>query len=233
MGFDWNSFSASSPINYSQLGSAMELLSKTSKVHEERDLAFVSPKVLKTLINTLQGYQPPFPSPIVKKYNWMQVDYGTNKNDNDIFKGHGDIVVIYRLLKHRIQIARKMQWSVTVGFDERLLPPPINQNQTEYKELANIFASQIRDKQIHLDPIPEEYVMVDDIPSNQDDPSKSKVGNLILTAYSLADGRDYAKLKAAWTADPADYIPKSEHGQTIPGYNPPDGYIRVTTIKPA
>lgn len=233
MAFSWTSFSATNKINYSQLGNVMELLSQTAKVHEERDLASVPPLTLRELINTPQAYQAPFPAPPATKYNWMQVDYGANDNQTDPFKNLGDIVVVYRLLKHRLKIApaNKMQWSVTVGFDARLLPPPSNLIQQPYAELANVFAGQIKRKMSQLVPVPTEFLMVDDIPSTSDDPAKSKVGKLILTAYSLADGVAYSDLKATWAAD-SQYVPKSEHNETIPGHNPRNSFVRVTRFAP-
>ncbi len=224
MGFDWQLYNKTKPIDHLRLSMVSTMLIQTAKVHS-RDLMNITPARLLDTINFEE-----FDDTKAAKYNWTQVHYGTNDNKDALFANKGDIVVVYRLMQHRKYEpgVMRMQWSATMGFDYHLLSDPSSPG-SDYVVLANYFAEGIR-KFITANGL-KEIVMIDDAPPlpGGDDPSKSMVAQLIKIAEANSATTAYKYLQAAWSAAGQAYHPVTKENIQIPGY--PTGVV-VRTITP-
>lgn len=227
--FVWKLYNSANNIDVNALFATTNLLSQTAQVHRNRDLAVVTAGQLLNLINTKSTNGGGVPA-----LNWMMVDYGTNNiPSGGQFSGKGDIVIVYRLMLHRIRLRHvgRMQWSVTVGFNTDLLPAVNSANIAPYVTLADIFAQRIRLSLASINPSRKEFIMIDDYkaafpPGNQRD---SKVGLLIDEARRYSNDNNYPSLKSTWNNVLED-IPVSVANEKYKGYKNGDTKMWVTTV---
>lgn len=236
MSFTFTRYDSSNPrMNATLLNDVKGLLIATAPFHHVRDLT-----------DDTNNNGRPFPDPYLldlinqnrtgdvngSGYNWMKVDYGTNDNTHRDFMNKGNVVIIYRLMQHRKRLVGRMQWSLTVGFDQSLLPDPDGSNQTEnvYLQFAEILAGQIRKFRDDANLQPIDFIMIDDMPESGVLPSVSKVQTLLEIAFKYsADGAHHPDLYSRWNSR-TEHIPHSEVGVRYYGYKKTDNDMIVTTI---
>lgn len=166
----------------------------------------------------------------VQGRNWLKMHCRYN-NDNL------DIAICYHLLKHR-----GYKWSVSVGFNQGLLPQPDLQNLGDVEDPLNpyvvlaLFLGKIIKDDLHgFTPRHRELWMVDDIGTQADgsEPEmkqrKTPIGELNWTFMKSNLVRNQVGGTISGQKEPK---PIGPHGYPIPGYGRPyDTYVYVQEVR--
>ena len=147
MPYTWKLFSNHDPIELSESSQVMGLFLQTTTEHSDRDFGRLSPSTFQNTINTGVAVRPH------PKTSWTRVSCA--------FNGNGMVIaIVYRYIKHR------KEWSVSVGFDQSLLPPPSpgnNTNEGQYLTFANVLEKQIKADLTAIDNRIDSFIMIDDV----------------------------------------------------------------------
>ena len=116
----WTLFQVGHVAKPSDVLSIMSLLGQTSTILAGQ-MATMVPTVLLNKINKARlgapGSQPlPTPAPYAGGYNWMKASVGYDSSSTAI------VAILYHLQRHRLYANNLGYWSVTVGFEQSLLP---------------------------------------------------------------------------------------------------------------
>lgn len=174
MGLAWNLYDSGKKIGIQQMYDVLSVLCRTAKVHRERDLVNVPVDRLMKIVNEKES-----------GHNWIKMDCGLNAS------GKVDAVIVYHLLKHRERNpgVGAMQWSITVGFESSLVPPPGNGDANDFDNPYVLWALEISDRVTQFanscNPKVKTFVWIDDdIQESVVNLRKTPIGELAWTAMN-------------------------------------------------
>jgi len=217
--FKWTLFSNASPIISSETSKVITLFKDTTTQHSIRDFDNILPSTFLKNINNpvVDPDDPKHPN----RTSWIKVSCAFYKDHNDRMV----IAIVYHYIKHR------NAWSVSVGFDQNLLPAP-KTDDTKYLEFADLLGMQIKADFGVIDFNITSFIMIDDVAFKQDGSGnetatgfeeegpqrKTKIGELIWLA------KDKGSSGSTW-------VSSAYNNPDIKGYaTKDDGRICVTTV---
>lgn len=218
-----NLYSSVTPIDLSNATSCVDIMKQTALVHRNRDFLYYTPAQLTTKVNVP-----------VNGYNWIKIRSGHDADQSSAPK----VYIIYHLLRHRIRQHMQGQWSLSIGFDQKLLPAPsggnVNDPKNPYVQFAEAIGARMAADLKSISPNDGYSVIYDDIGGdagfgNEGTRRATPIGELgwVCQKSSLVQGVYFGISGPVLEPCPVDGL-----GYRIPGWGrPQDTQIVVTTLQ--